>query len=107
MASPATPEDKKITYDQNGGISIPAAAYSKPSGNTREVLAMKSFGGGLQIFLPRFFPEGLTIMRGGTWKGDPDACASGKRMLSGGYGKYENWGLRAAVSAPRATPPAN
>lgn len=38
------------------------------------------------------------MMRGGTWKGDPDACTSGKRMLSGGYGKYENWGLRAAVS---------
>ena len=36
--------------------------------------------------------------RGGTWKGDPDACTSGKRLLSGGYGRYENWGLRAAVS---------
>jgi formylglycine-generating enzyme required for sulfatase activity len=59
---------------------------------------MKSFGGGLQIFLPRFFPEGQTIMRGGTWKGAPNACTSGKRMLSGGYGRYENWGLRAAVS---------
>ena len=98
MASPVTPEDKKITYGKDGVISIPAAAYSKPSGNTRDVLAMKSFGGGLQIFLPRFFPQGLTILRGGTWKSDADACTSGTRLLSGGYGRYENWGFRAAVT---------
>ncbi|MBL7223670.1 MAG: SUMF1/EgtB/PvdO family nonheme iron enzyme [Candidatus Brocadiae bacterium] len=98
IASPVTPEDRKITYGQDGVISIPAAAYSKPSGNTREVFAMKSFGGGLQIFLPRFFPQGQTVLRGGTWKGDADACTSGRRLLSGGYGRYENWGLRAAVT---------
>jgi formylglycine-generating enzyme required for sulfatase activity len=98
IASPVTPEDRKIAYGANGVISIPAAAYSKPSGNTRDVIAMKSFGGGLQIMLPRFFPQGQTIMRGGTWKNDPNTCTSGTRMLSGGYGKYENWGLRAAVS---------
>ena len=98
IASPVTPADRKITYGKDGVISIPAAAYSKPSGNTREVFAMKSFGGGLQIFLPRFFPQGKTVMRGGTWKGLANACTSGKRLLSGGYGKYENWGLRAAVS---------
>jgi formylglycine-generating enzyme required for sulfatase activity len=28
-------------------------------------------------------------------------------MLSGGYGKYENWGLRAAVSSPGTTAPSN
>jgi hypothetical protein len=106
IASPVTPEDKKITSGDNGVISIPAAAYTSPSGNTRDVFAMKSFGGGLQIFLPRFFPQGQTIMRGGTWKGDPDACTSGKRMLSGGYGRYENWGLRAAVShSGKVAPP--
>lgn len=106
LASPVTPEDKAITTGRDGSVTIPAAAYSKPSGNTRDVIAMKSFGGGLQVFLPRFFPEGTTIMRGGTWKGDADACASGKRMLSGGYGRYENWGLRAAMSQPggRQTP---
>ncbi len=98
MASPVTPEDRKIAYGRNGVISIPAAAYGKPSGNTRDVTAMKSFGGGLQVFLPRFFPQGQTVLRGGTWKGDPDACTSGKRLLSGGYGRYENWGLRAAMT---------
>jgi len=105
MASPVTPEDKKITTGADGVISIPAAAYSKPSGNTRDVLAMKSFGGGLQIFLPRFFPQGTTVLRGGTWKGDADANTSGRRLLSGGYGRYENWGLRAAVTpAGKRTP---
>ena len=98
IASPVTSGDRKINYREDGTISLPAAAYSRPSGNTRDVFAMKSFGGGLQIFLPRFFPQGKTVLRGGTWKGDPDACTSGKRLLSGGYGRYENWGLRAAVS---------
>jgi len=106
IASPVTAADKKITTGANGVITVPAAAYSKPKGNTRDVTAMKSFGGGLQVFLPRFFPTGKTILRGGTWKGVPDACSSGTRMLSGGYGKYENWGLRAAVSPAnnQATP---
>jgi len=98
IASPVTPEDTKITCGKDGVISIPAAAYSKPSGDTRDVFAMKSFGGGLQIFLPRFGVEGLTILRGGTWKSDAPACTSGTRLLSGGYGGYDNWGLRAAVS---------
>ena len=98
IESPVTEADKKILIGKDGVISIPAAAYSKPSGNTPDVVAMKSFGGGLQVFLPRFFPEGLTILRGGTFKFDADKCNSGKRLLSGGYGQYEDWGLRAAVS---------
>ena len=105
IASPVAPEHKKISYGENGVALIPAAAYSKPTGNTREVFAMKSFGGGLQIFLPRFFPQGQTVMRGGTWKGDANACTSGKRLLSGGHGRYENWGLRAAVSHPGSNAP--
>jgi len=108
MSSPVRPEDKKIIYGpygSKGAISIPAAAYSKPSGNTREVFAMKSFGGGLQIFLPRFLPKGLTVLRGGTWKNDPAGCMSGARLLSGGYGRYSNWGLRTAVSHTGAAAP--
>ncbi|GAB6164053.1 hypothetical protein JCM19992_00530 [Thermostilla marina] len=96
---------KQITYAADGTILIPAAAHTKPGRNTSDVVAMKSFDGGIQVFLPRFFPEGKTILRGGTWKGDPDACTSGKRMLSGGYGKYENWGFRVAVTPRSNTPP--
>jgi formylglycine-generating enzyme required for sulfatase activity len=105
LSAPISADDKVIRYGQDGVISIPAAGYTQSSGNPREVLAMKSFEGGMQIFLPRFAPEGLTIMRGGTWKGTPDACTSGVRMLSGGYGRYENWGLRAAITpAPGKVP---
>ncbi|MDA7882282.1 SUMF1/EgtB/PvdO family nonheme iron enzyme [Akkermansiaceae bacterium] len=100
MASEITDEDTKIAVNSDGSVLIPAAAYSKPKGNTRDVSAMKSFGGGLQVFLPRFFPKGTTIVRGGTWKGDATACSSGSRMLSGGYGKYDNWGFRAAMTPP-------
>ncbi|QDT62267.1 Formylglycine-generating sulfatase enzyme [Stieleria bergensis] len=105
LASPTTDQDKEIQYGSNETVLIPAAAYTKPAGNTREVMAMKSFGGGLQIFLPRFFPQGQTVLRGGTWKGDPNACTSGHRLLSGGYGRYENWGLRAAASAATGDQP--
>lgn len=105
MASPVAPEDKKISTGTDGVISIPAAAFSKPSGNTRDVLAMKSFGGGLQIFLTRFLPEGTTVLRGGTWKNEAGECTSGVRMLSGGFGRYENWGLRAAVTPAAGAAP--
>ncbi|RMF95596.1 MAG: hypothetical protein D6741_11515, partial [Planctomycetota bacterium] len=105
IAAPVPPAAKQISYSANGTIVIPAAAHVKPGRNTSDVVAMKSFGGGLQLFLPRFFPEGKTILRGGTWKGLPDACTSGKRMLSGGYGKYENWGFRVAVTPRGDHPP--
>ncbi|MEZ6067125.1 MAG: SUMF1/EgtB/PvdO family nonheme iron enzyme [Planctomycetaceae bacterium] len=97
-ASPVTAADRQITIGPDGTIAIPAAAYTKPQGNTREIVAMRSFGGGQQVFLPRFFPEGQTILRGGTWKNDANTSTSGSRLLSGGYGKYENWGLRAAMT---------
>jgi len=106
MASPVTPEDKKITRGPGGVISIPAAAYDMPSGNTRDVVAMKSFAGGLQVFLPRFFPQGKTVLRGGTWKDEPHECTSGARLLSGGYGRYNDWGFRAAMTPTgNKTPP--
>jgi formylglycine-generating enzyme required for sulfatase activity len=106
IASPVSPEEQKIAYAENGAISIPSVAFGKTSENAREVLSMKSFDGGMQIFLPRFSPEGLTVMRGGTWKGDPNGCNSGNRMLSGGFGRYENWGLRAALTPPEGKKPA-
>jgi len=104
MASPVTPEDKKIAYGADGVISIPVAAYSKPSGNTGEVVAMKSFAGGLQIFLPRFGVVGLTVLRGGAWRDDVNCCKSGKRLPSSGYGAYNNWGFRAAMTCTGKDP---
>ena len=97
IASSVTPKDKEISIASNGTIKIPSAAYSKPSGNTREVLAMKSFDGGMQIYRLGF-SAGKNNYAGGTWKGDANARTSGKRMLSGGYGRYENWGFRAAIT---------
>ncbi len=105
MASPVTPADRKISYLQGGVIEIPAAAYSKPSGNTRDVTAMKSFAGGLQVFLPRFAVKGVSVMRGGAWRGGADSCRSGWRMPSSGYGRYNNWGFRVAMTVPQGMLP--
>lgn len=98
LASPVTADDRKITYGKDGVVSIPAAASSTPSGNTQDVIAMQSFGGGMQVFLPRFFPQGQTVLRGGTWKSPAAESTSGSRLLSGGYGRYDNWGLRVAAT---------
>lgn len=95
MAMEISPEDKQITYGDNGVITIPAAGYGSAS---RDVKAMKSFAGGMQIFLPRFARKGVTIMRGGAWRGGADSCRSGWRMPSSGYGRYNNWGFRAAMT---------
>ena len=90
--------DDQVQVEASGKVIVPAAAFLRESSNQKEVMAMNGFEKGTQIFLPRFFPKGLTMLRGGTWKGDPEACTSGHRMLSGGYGRYENWGLRAAMT---------
>lgn len=95
MNAKVTPEDKKISYSSNGTIFIPAAAYS--NSGKKGVSTMKSFNGGLQIFLPRFSREGTTLLRGGSWKGDANANCSSWRLKSSGYGAYENWGFRVAV----------
>ena len=42
-------EDKKIVTDRNGVITIPAAACSKPKNNTKTIVFMKSFAGGMQM----------------------------------------------------------
>ncbi|MFZ9936976.1 MAG: SUMF1/EgtB/PvdO family nonheme iron enzyme [Luteolibacter sp.] len=98
LATEIKQEDKKIAYRPDGSISIPSAAFSKPAGSTRDVLVMRSFAGGQQIYLPRFVRQGLTILRGGTWKDGIERCSPGARLLSGGYGQYDDWGLRAAVT---------
>ena len=44
-----TADDKKIVVASDGVIRIPAAACSKPSNNTGQVVFMKSFSGGMQM----------------------------------------------------------
>ena len=100
MSRPETPGNRKIVYGEDGGLTIPAAAYTLPKGNTKEVISMKSFDGGLQVFFPRFGVAGVTIMKGGAWRGGAASCRSGWRMPSSGYGRYNNWGFRAAMSPP-------
>lgn len=107
----ATKEKSKqgsvVCGDENGRttIRIPASTYANPR-KTKDVKIMKSMHiseddtngsetGNEQIYLPSFSPSGTTIMRGGTWK--TPSCTSGERLLSGGYGRYEDWGLRAAM----------
>ncbi|MDX1680716.1 MAG: SUMF1/EgtB/PvdO family nonheme iron enzyme [Akkermansiaceae bacterium] len=90
--------EEKITVTGSGTINIPAAAFSTANGG--EVQAVKSHGSGLQVFLPRFFPKGVTIMRGNTWKDAAEGSDPAHRTLSSGYGRYNNWGLRAAITAP-------
>jgi len=102
-----TDADKKIAVDKDGVITIPAAAYSKPVGSTGDVKAMKSFMAGMQIVLPRFAQEGRTILRGGAWRDEAGRTKSGARLLSGGYGAYNNWGFRAAMTPAVKDPPSN
>lgn len=88
----------KICYKEDGAILIPSTAYETPR-KVKDVQISKSFLSGMQVYLPPFQAQGLTILRGGTWKDGPDRCCSGYRMLSGGYGKYNNWGFRVALTA--------
>jgi formylglycine-generating enzyme required for sulfatase activity len=94
-AATVSEDDKKISYGDDGVIEIPAAGYAKASNDVR---AVKSYAGGLQLFLGRFSPQGVTILRGGAWRGGAEGCKSGARLKSSGYGKYNNWGFRAAMS---------
>ena len=89
---------QKITVSTNGTINIPAAAFA--SANRGQVQTTKSHGPGMQIFMPRFTPAGSTIVRGSTWKDAAKSTDPATRGLSAGYGRYENWGLRAAITAP-------
>lgn len=89
---------EKISVAANGTITIPAAAYA--SASRGQVQTSKSHGPGMQIFMPRFTPAGLSIVRGSTWKDDAKNSNAATRGLSSGYGRYENWGLRAAITAP-------
>jgi formylglycine-generating enzyme required for sulfatase activity len=98
IASPATEEDKKIIYNSDGAIEIPAAAISTPQKELKGVAVMKSFTGGMQMYLPNFGGGGRTIYRGGAWKSDANSCSSARRIRESGLGGYPNWGFRVAIT---------
>lgn len=100
MATRLTPEARKITYGSDGSITIPAADYIKPDGNTKEVISMKSFDGGLQVFLPRFNQQQPILVRGGSYKYEAERCDSATRHWKGRRPKhsYHMRGLRLAVT---------
>jgi hypothetical protein len=101
IASPATEEDKKIVTKSDGSIEIPAAAISTPSKELRGVAVMKSFAGGMQMYLPNFGGGGRPIYRGGAWKVPATGCTSERRIRESGLGGYPNWGFRLAVTPAR------
>ncbi|MFO7821068.1 MAG: hypothetical protein R6V56_03285 [Lentisphaeria bacterium] len=53
VSPPVTEEDRKITVDENGVITIPAAACSKPTKSTGKIIFMKSNLGGKQLHYSR------------------------------------------------------
>ncbi len=98
IASPATEEDKKIIINGDGSIEIPAAAIITPQKELKGVAVMKSFSGGMQMYLPNFGGGGRTILRGGAWKSDAGSASSERRIRESGLGGYPNWGFRLALS---------
>jgi len=120
---PESPNARTVQYlPPTGRIVIPAAAYDNPQRQTKHVHVMKSFVvgvddgnyntrtpnsntnsssrrrcGGLQIYLPPFMPQGLSVLKGGAWNQDESTTYSGWRIKSGGYGKYCCWGFRLAI----------
>ena len=47
------PEDRKVTVEAKGVVTIPAAACSKPTKSTAKVAFMRSFSGGMQLHYNR------------------------------------------------------
>ncbi len=95
-----TPEDRTITHGKDGTITIPAAAYTKSDDTTEDVIAMKSFAGGLQVFLPRFLQQSPILVRGGSWRHEASLCESATRHWRGRRPKNSSdlRGLRLAVT---------
>lgn len=98
IASPATEDDKKIITKSDGSIEIPAAAIITPEKGLKGVAVMKSFSGGMQMYLPNFGGGGRTVLRGGAWKSDSNSASSERRIRESGLGGYPNWGFRLALS---------
>lgn len=107
MAAAISPEDSKISHGADGTVTIPAVAYTKPKDSKEDeeekendVIAMKSFTGGMQVFLPSFNKQQPILVRGGTWKHEASLCESATRHWKGRRPKnsYHMRGLRLAVT---------
>ena len=108
MTATITPADRAITYGENGTITIPAAAFSQPKGGgddedaeaANDIIPMKSFVGGMQLFLPRFNRLQPILVRGGSLRHEAPACDSATRHWKGRRPKKSKdlRGLRLAVS---------
>jgi len=48
-----TEAERRVLVGQDGVITIPAVAHSKPAGNTAQFVSMKSFSGGMQLHCVR------------------------------------------------------
>jgi hypothetical protein len=70
-----TEADKKIVVGPNGAITVPAVACSKPTGNTKTILFMRSLAGGMQLHYNRLGGEEAFEYRF-------DAPAAGKYALA-------------------------
>ena len=107
MAVAIGPEHSRIIQGADGTITIPAVALTKAKGNADEeeeavhdVIAMKSFAGGMQVFLPKFNRQQPILVRGGTWKHEASLCESATRHWKGRRPKtsFHMRGVRLAVT---------
>lgn len=107
LSTTITPDDRKIAFGADGTITIPAAAFTKPNGSSEgddesagDVIAMKSFAGGMQVFLPYFLQQKPILVRGGSWRHEPSLCESSTRHWRGRRPKKSQdlRGMRLAVT---------
>lgn len=107
LAKAGSSEDRLVTTGPDGTITIPAAAFIKPGGGSEEdggsksdAIPMKSFDGGMQVFLPRFFQLEPILVRGGSLRHEAALCTSATRHWRGRRSKHSQdlRGLRVAIT---------
>lgn len=111
IQEPQTPGSAFHAFDRSGKPLIRVEFGSfKNTKRANDVNSMQGFrtrhdGGNIQLYLPPFDPQGLTVLRGGSYKtkpSDEDANTggwSGRRLLSAQKGKYNDWGFRVAMTS--------
>ncbi|QTN31615.1 SUMF1/EgtB/PvdO family nonheme iron enzyme [Akkermansiaceae bacterium] len=99
-SKPIPPDARQITRGEDGTITIPAAACAQATGDSEDVIAMESFGGGMQVFLPRFLQQKPILVRGGSLRHEASLCESATRHWRGARPKKSKdlRGFRVAVT---------